>query len=130
MYTLGVDDEYRKVFRDLDRLLPTEEACERWLERRLWPVGVWCPRCGERDPYTTKRGYRCRNPICRRNITLTGGSYLDNSNLSSRIQIAALYIVEVSGGRVNRSAFARAAGIAKISANRLFKRLGIEEESG
>jgi len=30
----------------IDELLD-EEACLRWLERRLHPDGLRCPRCGE-----------------------------------------------------------------------------------
>ena len=56
-----------------------EEAARAWFEAAIWPNGPKCGNCGETERrYTTKRPgrYRCGNPECRMDFTVTTGTVM------------------------------------------------------
>ncbi len=62
----------------IDELLD-EQACLSWLEERLHPSGLVCPRCGQAERRIAKRksaipAYRCK--ACDRYFTMLSGSVL------------------------------------------------------
>ena len=34
------------TIKEFEELFPTEDTCKTYLQSRRWPVGVFCPRCG------------------------------------------------------------------------------------
>ena len=58
----------------IQRRFPTELACRKYLERRRWPNGFDCPRCGgdRAGSHRTRRLYQCKD--CRYQSSLTAGT--------------------------------------------------------
>lgn len=53
------------------------EAARKWFEEQRWPSGPVCPYCGSIGrAYATKRTglYRCAEPECRSDFTVTVGT--------------------------------------------------------
>ena len=70
----------------------TPEAARTAFEAILWPNGPVCHRCSEtKRIYATKRAgrYRCGNPDCRKDFTVTTGTVMERSHArpSSRRQL-------------------------------------------
>src|SRR4051812_43475197 len=62
----------------------TPEAARTAFEAILWPNGPVCHRCGETQlHYATKRlgRYRCGNPECRQDLTVTTGTVMERSHI-------------------------------------------------
>ena len=60
-----------------------EDAARAWFEAAIWPTGPKCGHCGEAEKrYTTKRPgrYRCGNPACRKDYTVTTGTVMESSH--------------------------------------------------
>lgn len=68
----------------LQRRFPTELACRKYLERRRWPQGFWCARCGATRAHrlTTRPRYQCRG--CRRQVSLTAGTIFHKTRVPLR----------------------------------------------
>ncbi|MGH6878935.1 MAG: transposase, partial [Rhizomicrobium sp.] len=61
------------------------EAARAVLETELWPNGPVCGHCGEKvRRYATKRPgrYRCGNPPCRKDYTVTTGTVMESSHIA------------------------------------------------
>lgn len=58
----------------IQRRFSTELVCRKYLERRRWPQGFECPRCGGARGHwiRTRRLYQCQG--CRRQVSLTAGT--------------------------------------------------------
>ena len=46
---------YPKTLAEFEACFSTEEDCRRYLFELRWPEGSVCPRCGEREAWTTER---------------------------------------------------------------------------
>jgi len=63
--------------------LMDEDACLNWLERRLHPEGMRCPRCGSQNRREFRMGqafpsYRCRD--CNRPYTVVTGTAFEKTH--------------------------------------------------
>jgi transposase-like protein len=61
-----------------------EQKARRYLERLRWPAGPLCPRCGSVDhAYEIKPAgvYRCANPKCQANFTVTQNTVMERSHI-------------------------------------------------
>jgi len=66
----------------------TEEAARAWFEAMRWPGGVVCPHCGSIGrAYARKRPglYRCAEPECRKDFTVTTKSVMESSHIPLRL---------------------------------------------
>ena len=65
----------------------SEESARKALEAIRWPTGPVCHHCSEdKRRYPTKREgrYRCGNPKCRRDYTVTTGTVMERSHVPLR----------------------------------------------
>lgn len=79
----------------------TDDECRAYLERRRWPDGPICPKCGATEPYTITRKaasknavkslYKCR--ACKRQYTATVGTIFEDSHIPLRKWFAAIYLM-------------------------------------
>src|ERR1700688_318314 len=63
----------------------SEEAARTYLERLRWPSGPVCPHCGVIDrAYAVKQAglYRCAEPKCRKNFTVTMNTVMERSHIA------------------------------------------------
>lgn len=74
----------------LSRIFASDEEAREFLESKRWPEGVFCPRCGEGDPYKLsfkhdpnrpcrKGTFKCSG--CRKRFTVRTGTVLEESRL-------------------------------------------------
>jgi len=71
------------------------EAARAFLEAIRWPNGPVCGWCGETERrYSTKRAgrYRCGNPECRKDYTVTTGTVMESSHVPLNKWMLAFYL--------------------------------------
>src|SRR5579862_1755156 len=76
-----------------------DAAARRYIEVIRWPSGPVCPHCGEAQRlYPTKRGgrWRCGNPECRKDFTVTTGTVMESSHIGLHKWLLAFYLLSAS----------------------------------
>jgi transposase-like protein len=73
-----------------------EALAHEELERRLWPTGPVCPKCGGQDRITVTRGarvglYRC-GP-CKRQFTVKVGTVFESSHVPLNVWLQAVHLM-------------------------------------
>src|SRR5437660_9627145 len=75
------------------------EAARVLIESELWPDGPVCAHCKETERrYETKRPgrYRCDNPKCRKDYTVTTGTVMESSHIPLNKWLMAFYLAASS----------------------------------
>ena len=85
------------TLKQLDELLPDEDACAAYLARRRWPERVRCPRCGSDRVYalaTMKSKWECSecNPKGYRFSHLVG-TIFENTNYPLKTWFRVIYMM-------------------------------------
>jgi transposase-like protein len=73
-----------------------EQKARRYLERLRWPNGPLCPRCGSVDhAYEIKPAgvYRCANPRCQANFTVTLNTVMERSHIALHKWLRAFHLM-------------------------------------
>jgi transposase-like protein len=86
---LAVDTFSAPVFSD-------EQKARRYLERLRWPEGPLCPHCGSVDrAYEIKPAgvYRCANPKCHANFTVTARTVMERSHIPLHKWLRAFHLM-------------------------------------
>ena len=76
-----------------------EEAARQWFEAAIWPTGPKCGHCGETERrYSTNRPgrYRCGNPACRMDYTVTTGTVMEKTHSPLTHWAVAFYMAASS----------------------------------
>lgn len=71
----------------------------KFIEGVRWPAGPVCPRCGETERrYATKREgrWRCGNPACRKDYTVTTGTVMESSHVGLHKWLLGLHLMTAS----------------------------------
>ncbi len=74
----------------------TETEARKLIENLRWPNGPVCGHCGETvKRYATKREgrYRCGNPACRKDYSVTTGTVMESSHIQLHKWLSAFYLV-------------------------------------
>src|SRR5271168_3250059 len=97
------------------------EKARAWLERRLWPEGPICPKCGVIDQATLMKGkttraglYQCN--ACREPFTVTVGTLYERSKVPLNKWLAATHILMASKKGVSALQIGRMLGLSKKTA--------------
>jgi transposase-like protein len=96
-----------------------DQKARRYLERLRWPKGPLCPRCGAVDhAYEIKPAgvYRCANPECQANFTVTGGTVMARSHIALHKWLRAFYLMCSSRNGVSARQLQQTLGITYRSA--------------
>jgi transposase-like protein len=96
-----------------------DDAARRMIERVRWPNGPVCHHCGETERrYPTKREgrFRCGNPDCRQDYTVTTGSVMESSHIKLHKWLLAFYLMSSSKKGVSAHQLHRSLGITYKSA--------------
>lgn len=96
-----------------------EEAARSAFEMILWPNGPVCRHCGEtKRRYATKRPgrYRCGNPECRKDFTVTTGTVMEKSHIKLHKWMMGFYLMSSSKKGISAHQLHRALGIKYQSA--------------
>ena len=89
----GKSDREGITLVELCDIFPTEESAREWFESRVWSDGRHCPRCGSTNTGEAshkKMPYWC--PDCRSYFSVKVGTVLENSKISLRKWVFAIYL--------------------------------------
>ena len=81
---------------ELFEMYPNQETARLYLEARLWPDGPICPHCGTiNHAYAIKPAgtYRCAEPACRKNFTVTMNSPMERSHIALHKWVLAFHLM-------------------------------------
>jgi len=102
---------------DLVEMFPTEEKAREWLESVIWPNGRVCPSCG--SDRTCEASHKCM-PYwcsgCRSYFSVRKGTLLENSRLSLRKWVYAIYLHMTSLKGVSSMKLHRDIGVTQKTA--------------
>ncbi len=75
-----------------------EAAARKWFEAARWPNGPLCQHCSARKHYPTKIDgrYRCANPDCRKDFTVTTKTVMERSHAPLTQWAVAFYLMNAS----------------------------------
>jgi len=84
--------EYPKTILEFEERFSSEEACLEYLYQVRWPDGFYCPQCGGRDAWNTKRGlYRCKH--CDLQVSVTAGTIFQGTRKPLRLWFRAIWYI-------------------------------------
>ena len=93
--------------KEIDALLASEDACQRYLVAIRWPDGFRCPACGHPTAWTLANGlYKCQR--CRIRVSVTSGTLFQDTRYPLRVWFHAIWYV------VSQKYGASALGIQRI----------------
>jgi transposase-like protein len=96
-----------------------EDAARAKIESVRWPGGPVCPRCGEASRrYATKRAgrFRCGNPSCRKDYTVTTGTVMESTHIPLHKWLMAFYLLSSSKKGISSHQLMRSLGVTYKSA--------------
>lgn len=95
----------------------TEEAAYAYVESVLWPKGPVCPHCGSTTRISKMNGkstriglYKCY--VCRKPFTVKIGTIFEDSHISMRVWVQALYLMSASKKGISSNQLSRTLGIS------------------
>jgi transposase-like protein len=97
----------------------TAEAARAKVESIRWPDGPVCHHCGEATKrYATKKEgrYRCGNPACRMDYTVTTGTVMESSHIGLHKWLLAFYLLSSSKKGMSSHQLMRSLGVTYKSA--------------
>ena len=91
------------IFQLMEKI-PDEAAAVAFVEEKVWGDSPICPRCGLTETcYRVKSGkplpYRCRD--CKKYFSVKVGTVMEQSNLSMRVWVLAIYLMQTSPKGMN-----------------------------
>lgn len=107
----------------LFQMFPDQESARIYLEKRMWPNGVTCPHCEEKDRITTRKGgyYRCN--ACKNDFTVRTGTIFHRSHVPLHKWIYAMYLLVTSRKGISSLQLSKEIGITQKSAWFVLQRL-------
>lgn len=97
----------------------SDEAARLYVEAARWPNGPICGHCGETERrYATKRAgrYRCGNPKCRKDYSITTGTVMESSHIKLHIWLMAFHLAASSKKGFSAHQLHRTLGVTYKSA--------------
>ena len=97
----------------------TPEDAREWLEKTRWPEGPICSHCGTfNHAYKTKKPgwYRCAEPECRKDFTVTTGTVMERSHIALNKWLMGFYLMSASKKGVSAHQLHRALNLDYKSA--------------
>lgn len=91
-------EEYPSTVLEFEKRFNSEKACLEYLVQIRWPNGFYCPRCGHRKAWITKRGlYRCQ--LCDKQTSVTAGTIFQDRRKPLMLWFRAIwYVVNQKNG--------------------------------
>lgn len=112
----------------LFEMFPNQEAARKYLESRLWPNGVKCPFCGQKEKITNRKNgfYRC-NP-CKKDFSVRTGTIFERSHIPLHKWLYGMYLLVTARKGISSLQLSKEIGITQKSA--WFMLHGLREACG
>lgn len=112
----------RITIQDFTRKFATEEDCRAYLAKARWPEGFICPKCGSQRHCQLSNGlYQCAE--CRRQTSVTAGTFMHRSRLPLKIWFLAFYFVTQDKRSISATQLAFTIGVNYKTAWLMLKRI-------
>jgi len=107
----------------LFEMYPDVETARKYLESRLWPQGVICPKCKGSERITPRKDgfYRCN--ACKWDFTVRTGTIFERSHIPLHKWIHAMYMLVTARKGISSLQLGKEIGIRQASAWFLLHRL-------
>lgn len=107
-----------KNLKELMVKLADEKTCRAYAEELRWGGNILCPHCNEPKPYRLKDGktYRCRAKTCKKDFTVTVGTFMENSKIPLSTWMAAIYVCTAHKKGISSVQLGKDLGITQKSA--------------
>lgn len=86
-----MQSKFNSLLQVLD-FFKDEATCKNYIAQQRWGGTVACPHCGSTKVYTTNRGFTCGEKLCAKKFSVTSGTIFENTKISLRVWIAAMYL--------------------------------------
>ena len=103
-------EDYPRTLLELEQRFGDESACRAYLAAVRWPEGFVCPSCQGRRSIAVRRG-RFRCAACRRELTVSAGTILQDSKLPLTLWIRAIWHVTNQKNGISALGLQRALGL-------------------
>ena len=105
-----------KNLKELMSHLRDEKVCQNYMEELRWGGTPVCPHCNHEKPYRLKNGktFRCSNPDCKQNFTVTVGTVFEKSHISYSIWLAAIWLITGRKKGTSSCQLARDLGVRRL----------------
>lgn len=108
--------EVSDYFRSVDN-------CKSFLIQQRWNGAIKCPHCQCTKVYTTNRGYKCSAKECNKKFTVTTGTVMENTKLSLRYWIMAIYFATSTKNGISAAELSRHLKVTGTTAWFLLQRI-------
>lgn len=101
---------------DFFNRFPDEDAARAYLESARWANGIECVHCGHNEVWKIRNGklYTCK--ACRKQFSIRTGTVMEDSKISLRKWIYAMYLMTVSRKGISSIQLSKELGITQKSA--------------
>jgi transposase-like protein len=105
-----MSEDYPRTLMELEQRFSTDAACRQYLFALRWPAGFVCPRCGGGSAWAMRRGlWLCGG--CRRQVSVTAGTVLQDRKLPLTIWFRAMWYVTSQKNGVSALGLQRVLGL-------------------
>ena len=118
-------------------IFSTEEKAEKWIEKRRWPHGPHCPKCGSfnvqsgiKHKTMTHRCRDCCTGTSKTMFTMKMGTVMERSRIPYRLWAIGIYLFMTNLKGISSMKLHRELGITQKSAWFMLHRLRKAAESG
>ncbi|MBI2766840.1 MAG: transposase [Chloroflexi bacterium] len=125
--------ESRYTIFEFDREYPDDAACLEALVARLYPDGIYCPKCEavtKHHRVKSRTCYECQN--CGHQEYPMAGTIFEGSATPLRLWFYAMFLMSQTRGGISAKQLERELGVTYKTAWRMFKQIRalLEEDSG
>jgi transposase-like protein len=101
---------------ELSKYYKDDVKCRKYLEKILWNEKPVCPHCGHEKIYTFSNGMRYKCAACRKDFTITIGTFLEGSKIPLYKWFKAIFILTSFQSGIRSPQLAKIVGISNKSA--------------
>ncbi len=112
------------TIRDLDKQFPTDEACLDWLQKYLYPEGIYCKVCGEVTKHhrvKSRPSYSCDR--CGHHEHPMAGTIYQDTRTPLRLWFHAVFLMAQTRCGISAKQLQREIGVTYKTAWRMFKQI-------
>ena len=114
----------RYTFMEFEREFPDDATCLEWLVAKLYPEGIYCPKCDRVTKHhrvTNRTCYACQ--FCGHQEYPMVGTIFEGSATSLRLWFHAMYLMASTRCGISAKQLEREIGVSYPTAWRMFKQI-------
>jgi transposase len=120
----SVPPAQKYTVRDFRKEFPDDEACLEWLLARLYPDGIYCPKCERVTKHhrvASRRSYSCQ--FCGHHVHPTAGTIFHKSTTPLELWFYAIFVMSQTRCGISAKQLQRELGVTYKTAWRMFNQI-------